>query len=203
MLSFGLGAPAAPQVSGVRLHAPASIAGRDARSPEARGIAADVAQARGLRDLGALDRKVQIPVGLLLKISHKEELEQLTLLQGDRRSPLYHHYLSSAQFNRYFSPSPTAYARVLATLQRHGFRITQTYRDRTFVTAAAPVSNVERNAHSRDDATRRRRSVWQHHLSRDAGRSSRHCGQRLGLALDPNGALPATFCRQERGARIA
>ncbi len=144
MLSLGFGSPVAAPATGVRLHVPASIAGRDARSPEARGIAADVAQARGLRDLGSLDRKAQIPVGLLLKITHKEELEQLTLLQGDRRSPLYHHYLSSAQFNRYFSPSPTAYARVLATLQRHGFRITQTYRDRTFVTAAAPVSDVER-----------------------------------------------------------
>ena len=128
LLAFGMNAPTRP----------------DLRSPEARGVASDVAHARGLRDLGPLDRHAQVTVGVLLKVRRPAELEQLTVLQSDRHSPLFHHYLSSAQFNAYFSPDPTSYRRVLATLQRNGFRITQQFRNRTFVQAAAPVATAER-----------------------------------------------------------
>jgi kumamolisin len=113
-------------------------------SPSDRGVAADVAHARNLRDLGALAPGKPIEIGLLMKVRNQSELEQLTLAQGNRHSPYWHHYLTTAQFTNYFSPDAGTYARTLATLRRRGFRVTATYPNRSFIRASASASTIER-----------------------------------------------------------
>ena len=113
-------------------------------SPAERGVAADVPRARGVRDLGRLRGTKPVEIGLLLAVRNLAQLQSLTRLQGNSRSPLYHHYLSSAQFANYFAPDPASYARTIATLRKRGFRITSTYPNRSFLRAAAPAATVER-----------------------------------------------------------
>ena len=65
-------------------------------------------------------------------------------MQSDRRSPLYHRFLTARQFNDYFAPAPESYATARGLLERAGFRITQSYANRTLIDATAPVSRAER-----------------------------------------------------------
>jgi hypothetical protein len=113
-------------------------------APSDRGVASDVAHARGLRDFGEMRPSSPVEIGLLMRARNEAQLQQLTLDQGNSRSRYYHHYLTPAQFSAYFSPDRGTYARTLATLQRRGFRITATYPNRTFIRAVAPAAVVER-----------------------------------------------------------
>jgi hypothetical protein len=113
-------------------------------APSDRGVASDVAHARGLRDFGEMRASSPVEIGLLMRARNEAQLRQLTLDQGNSRSRYYHHYLTTAQFTAYFSPDAGTYARTLATLQRRGFHITATYPNRTFIRAVAPSAVVER-----------------------------------------------------------
>ena len=113
-------------------------------APADRGIAADVARGRDVRDFGHTAAATPIQIGLLMRVRNQAQLEQLTLLQGERRSPFYHHYLSPAEFTAAFAPDATTYARTLTTLERRGFRILQTFPNRSFIRAQASSSTIER-----------------------------------------------------------
>ena len=108
------------------------------------GNAADVPRGSEMRDLGRAPAMLPVSIAVTLNYQHEAELGQLVHLQGDRRSPVYHHFLSNAQFNNYFAATPQTYASVIATLQRAGFRVTQTYPNRTLVDATAPAFVAER-----------------------------------------------------------
>lgn len=108
------------------------------------GFAADVTQRRDFRDLGRAPADTPVSIAVTLNYQHEAELQRLTMLQGDRRSPLFHHYLTNEQFNAYFAPSPAAYGSVIAALQRAGFRVTQTYTNRTLVDAVGTAAVAER-----------------------------------------------------------
>src|SRR5690348_13799237 len=73
------------------------------------GNAADVTRRTDFRDLGRAPASMPVNIAVTLNYQHEPELAQLTALQGNRRSPVYHRYLSSAQFNTYFAPSPASY----------------------------------------------------------------------------------------------
>jgi len=70
-------------------------------------------------------------------------LEMLTQAQADPASPYFHHFLTSDQFDAYFAPSPLEYERVIASLQRGGFLITNAFPNRTVVDAiaSAPIAS--------------------------------------------------------------
>jgi subtilase family serine protease len=133
------------------LVAPAGATGviRGFLSPAERGVAADVARTHGdVRDLGRMAANNPVHIGVLMRYQHEAELERLTLLQGDRRSPYFHHYLSVAQWNSYFAPAQATYLRTQQTLLRAGFRIEGTFRNRGMIVATAPAGIAERFFHT-------------------------------------------------------
>jgi kumamolisin len=120
---------------------------RDAigRSPADRGIAATATAHRGgYRDLGRYNLAAPTHLGILLRYQHEAELAQLTYLQGERSSPYYHRYLSTAQFNAYFAPSISTVNRIAAQLQRRGFRITRVFPNRTLINVTGTAASTER-----------------------------------------------------------
>lgn len=93
----------------------------------------------GVRDLGRAPASLGVRIAVVLNYHHDAELESLTEAQADPDSPLFHHFLTSAQFNSFFSPTPAEYGRVLASLQRGGFKITHAFPNRTVIDAVAPA----------------------------------------------------------------
>ncbi|MEO6990289.1 MAG: S53 family peptidase [Candidatus Baltobacteraceae bacterium] len=96
-----------------------------------------------LTDLGPAQGNGYLNLALQLKYRNQAALDRLTDAQIDSASPLYLHWLSNAQFNAAFAPSGADYNRALHSLERSGFRITQTYSNRTVIDAAAPISVAE------------------------------------------------------------
>jgi subtilase family serine protease len=119
------------------LPANAFIANGRMASPAERGIGAYRATARNLRDLGPARGLVHI--GVLLKYRNESELEALVNAQGTKGSRYYHKFLTPGQFAQYFAPDVATYTRTIATLQKHGFRVEQTFANRGMIRASAPV----------------------------------------------------------------
>ena len=112
-------------------------------SPAQRGRVT-VAHAPNVRDFGRIHANAPVEIGLIMRFRHEAELTALTFAQGQRRSPYFHRYLTSAQFNTYFAADTGTYAKTLATLQRRGFRIEQTFPNRSAIRAIAPAATVEK-----------------------------------------------------------
>ncbi len=108
------------------------------------GYAAEVPHRADIRDLGRAQPTLPVSIAVTLNYRHSAELERLVQLQSDVQSPLYHHFLTSAQFDGYFAPTISDYERTAAALRRAGFRITQTFVNRTVVDATAPAAVAER-----------------------------------------------------------
>ncbi len=124
-----------------------AFAARDAIGVSAadRGIAAFPAAHRGgYRDLGRYAATAPVKLGIMLRYQHEPELVQLTMEQGDRRSPYYHRYLSNAQWNAYFAPSPASVARIAYELGRRGLHVTRVLPNRTMIDATGSSAVVER-----------------------------------------------------------
>lgn len=113
-----------------------------AAAPRA-GIAAEVPRRADLRDVGRKAPAEAMTVSVTLAYRHQAELDRLVLNQGNKFSPLYHRYLSNAQFNGYFAPAPADQARVLQALRGAGFHVQSTYANRTIITATAATAEVE------------------------------------------------------------
>ncbi|MBD5654613.1 MAG: hypothetical protein IAI50_05465, partial [Candidatus Eremiobacteraeota bacterium] len=96
------------------------------------------------RDLGRAAPSTRVDIAVTLNYHNRPELDRLVESQGDNTSPLYHQFLSPAQFAAYFSPTPAEYAYTISQLQRAGFTITHTFANRTVVDAAAPAVAAER-----------------------------------------------------------
>jgi len=75
----------------------------------------------GLVGLPSAAQKVGFSVHFPLR--NEAQLEQLVQMQGDRNSPLYHHYLSVAQFRANFGPAPQTVTRAAAGLRARGLTI--------------------------------------------------------------------------------
>ena len=133
----------APAAAGVRSFSSASSPALTSAALPG-GYAAGVTRRTDFRDLGRAPATLQVSVAVALAYRNEAQLQQLIALQGNRRSPIFHHYLSNEQFNAYFAPTPAAYAAVAMALQRAGFRITQAYANRTLLDAVAPVRLAER-----------------------------------------------------------
>src|SRR5438477_9340839 len=93
----------------------------------------------GIRDAGPAPSSLRVRVAVVLNYHHDAELEMLTQAQADPASLLYHRFLSSTQFDSYFSPTPTEFGRVASSLRRAGFTITHAFPNRTVVDATAPA----------------------------------------------------------------
>jgi kumamolisin len=103
------------------------------------GAVIDVGPLAGLRDLGPAAASTRVQIAVVLNYRHEAELDRLVEAQGDENSPLHGRFVDQSHFRAYFSPTAGDYARAIATLERGGFTITQTFANRTVVDAAAPA----------------------------------------------------------------
>jgi kumamolisin len=108
------------------------------------GYAAGVPHAEGLRDLGRATAATRVELAFVLKYRNAPELDRLVEEQNDPRAQAYGRILSSGEFAAYFSPSPAAYSRTIAALERAGFTIRHTFPNRLVVDANAPAPVAER-----------------------------------------------------------
>jgi subtilase family serine protease len=97
-----------------------------------------------LRDLGRAPAATRVDVAVVLRYRNDAELEALVRAQGDPDSPVHGRFLTQGQVQRYFSPTRADESRVIASLERAGFTVTQRFANRTVVDASAPAPVAER-----------------------------------------------------------
>ncbi|HVA34382.1 MAG TPA: S53 family serine peptidase [Candidatus Baltobacteraceae bacterium] len=110
-----------------------------ARGPAARSLPALPPHDRGRRKAAA-----PVDGAIVLNLNKRSELEHLVASISDPRSPRFRHFLTPAQFDARFAPTPQQYGRLLRVLRRSGFTIVQTYPDRCLVDVRAPNATAER-----------------------------------------------------------
>lgn len=115
-----------------------------ARAASAATTPIELGTVTGVRDLGPAPADLTVRVAVVLNYRHGDELEWLTQAQADPASSYFHRFLTPAQFDGYFAPTPADYSRVLVSLERGGFRILNMYPNRTVVDAVAPARAAER-----------------------------------------------------------
>ncbi len=93
-------------------------------------------------DLGERTTTAPIKVTVMLNYNNKAELDQLVANQSDPGSPLYHQYLTTAQFNARYAPTLAQQQQVEAALRAQGFVITHDYANHTVIDAQAPARAV-------------------------------------------------------------
>ncbi len=97
-----------------------------------------------ISDLGRRSANEPVNVAVTLRYNHQSQLDELVREQSDRLSGMYHHYLTTAQFNGYYAPTAAQETAVVDALRAAGFTITHRFDNRTIVDATAPSSAVER-----------------------------------------------------------
>jgi subtilase family serine protease len=97
-----------------------------------------------VRDLGRAPANYPVSIAVTLPYRNDTALEQLIQAQGDPSSPLYHDFLTPAQFATMFGPTPQDESVVVQLLERAGFRITQRSANRTLIDATASAALAER-----------------------------------------------------------
>jgi subtilase family serine protease len=107
-------------------------------------VVAAVPAGLGISDLGHAPQNGRVDIAVTLNYRNDDQLGQLVEMQSDPASPLFGHFLTNAQFNASFAPTPAAYARVAATLQQNGFRVTQTFTNGTVIDATGTVAAANR-----------------------------------------------------------
>lgn len=113
-------------------------------------VAADVPHA-AYRDLGIAPATTRVAVALILNYHHATELGKVIALQSDSGSPYYRRWLTNSEFASEFAPTPAEYAWVVRSLQRGGFRITQTFSNRTVIDAEGSAAAAGRYFGTRID----------------------------------------------------
>ena len=97
-----------------------------------------------LTDLGRAPAATPVSLAVMLKYRNQAELDQLVLLQATPGSPLFHHFITRAQFAAEFSPTPADYLRVVQSLRAAGFAVRPGLPNRTIVDADGTASAAER-----------------------------------------------------------
>jgi subtilase family serine protease len=83
-------------------------------------------------------RSAGIGAFVSLPLRNRSDLENLVRLQATKGSPLYHHFLTPAQFRAAYGPLPATLAAAEATLQAQGF-VTQRTSSGVYITAQPAI----------------------------------------------------------------
>ncbi|MGD0931220.1 MAG: protease pro-enzyme activation domain-containing protein [Candidatus Korobacteraceae bacterium] len=94
--------------------------------------------------LGHYNPQQMLRLAVALKPPHMEEEEQFLRELQDPASPLFHKYLSDAEWNQRFAPSAQDEQAVVAWAQTQGLTITQRFPNRLVVDVEAPVAVIEK-----------------------------------------------------------
>ncbi|MBI2837795.1 MAG: S8/S53 family peptidase [Acidobacteria bacterium] len=93
---------------------------------------------------GRLAGETPMDITVSLKLRNQGELERFLEDLQDPASPVYHQYLSMAEFVSRYSPLAEDYSAVQAFLRENGFAITDTWENRITVGARGSAEAVER-----------------------------------------------------------
>ncbi|MFZ0314045.1 MAG: S53 family peptidase, partial [Candidatus Korobacteraceae bacterium] len=93
--------------------------------------------------LGPYNPQQMLRLSVALKPPHMDEEEQFLRQLQDPASPLFHKYLSAAEWNQRFAPSAQDEQAVVAWAQAQGLTITQRFPNRLVVDVEAPVAVIE------------------------------------------------------------
>lgn len=141
----------------------ATNAAAAARTETSRQIAA-AAAGRDV-DLGRAPEATAIGLTVILHYRHEAELASFVDQQSDPRSPFAHHVLTADQFDSYFAPANSDYARLQKAFVQRGFTVARTFRNRTALDVVGSAGAVERafgteiHAERRSDGTIRYANV--------------------------------------------
>jgi hypothetical protein len=94
--------------------------------------------------LGHFNPQQMLRLAVALKPPHVDEEEQFLRELQDPASPQFHKYLSSAEWNQRFAPSPQDEQAVAAWAQAQGLTITQRFPNRLVIDLEAPVAVIEK-----------------------------------------------------------
>lgn len=94
--------------------------------------------------LGPYDPQQMLRLAVALQPPHMDEEEQFLRELQDPASPLFHKYLSEAEWDQRFAPSPQDEQAVVAWAQGQGLTITQRFPNRLVVDVEAPVAVIEK-----------------------------------------------------------
>lgn len=93
-------------------------------------------------DLGARSATAPTQISVVLKYNNQAELDQLVANQSTPGSPLYHQYLTNAEFNASFAPTAQQAQSVVSALTAAGFHVTNQFANNTVIDAIAPTSTI-------------------------------------------------------------
>jgi hypothetical protein len=98
---------------------------------------------RGAKQLGAVSPTATVSGAVVLQPRDAAGLTQFIAQVTDKRSPLFHHYLTPDTFAGRFGPAQSTIAAVTSQLQAAGLTVTDVARDGLIVNFQAPASRVE------------------------------------------------------------
>src|SRR5262249_9562267 len=97
----------------------------------------------GAKQLGPVAPAAPVSGAVVLQPSDPAGLTRLIAQVTDKRSPLFHHYLTPDGFAARFGPAQSTIAAVKSQLQASGLTVTNVARDGLIVDFQAPASRVE------------------------------------------------------------
>ncbi len=111
------------------------------------------------RVVGEVSRRQDLGLAVVLKVADRAALDARIEQLNDSASPLYHQFLTPAQFADEFGPSLGDYETVVNFLKDSGLQVTAIYPNRLLIEARGKVAQVEKafavkiNIYTRDSQT--------------------------------------------------
>lgn len=99
--------------------------------------------------VGAMPQRQQLNLSILLPPRNATELADLLVRLYDPSSPVYHRFLTVAQFTEQFSPSAEDYKAAVNFARANGFTVTGTPTNRLLVPIRGTVEQIEKTFHIR------------------------------------------------------
>ncbi len=100
-----------------------------------------------LRAAGRLEETNRLKLAIGLPWRNQESLRLLLRQSYDPSSPEYHHYLTTEEFSRRFSPTDQDYEAVIAFAQGHGLEPIALYGNRVLLDVRGSASSIEKTLH--------------------------------------------------------
>ena len=97
----------------------------------------------GARRLGAVSPAATVSGAVVLQPRDQAGLTRFISQVTDKRSPLFHHYLTPGSFAARFGPTPSTIAAVKSQLEASGLAVTNVARDGLILDFQAPADRVE------------------------------------------------------------
>jgi len=141
-LKLPVGLLAVGVVAGLSL--PATVAVAAQHGPQANSQTPLPVRNGSAQDLGAYNPAQTIRLAIGLKAPHKAAEQQFLNAIQDKHSPLFHHYLTVAQWTARFGPSAAAQNAVVSWAKGAGLTVTHLYPNRLVVDLAGQVGTIEK-----------------------------------------------------------